>query len=65
MTDTKQTTSTSKENTHTSGFNFPFGNFGEMFKKMQNCCGGDERSFDCCAKMQQMCGGKEQETEEQ
>ena len=63
MTDTKHTTS--KENTRASGFTFPFGNCAEMFANMQNCCGSDERSFDCCASMRQMWGGKEQEAQEQ
>ena len=65
MADTQHTTSTSKENTRTSGFTFPFEKCEEMFANMQNCCDSGEGSFDCCANMQQMCGGEEQETEEQ
>ncbi len=63
MTDTKQTTSTPKEESQTTGFKFPFGNCKEMFKMMQNCCGSDKSSFDCCAKMQQMCGETPKEKE--
>ncbi len=65
MADTKHTKSTSEEESQTSGFKFPFGNFEEMFKKMQNCCGSDKGSFDCCAMMRQMCGGTSKDTEKQ
>lgn len=65
MADTTHTTSTSKEHTQTSGFTFPFGNCEDMIANMQNCCGSDEGSFDCCANMQQMCGDSTKETNKQ
>ncbi len=63
MADTTHTTSTPKEESQTTGFKFPFGNCEDMFNMMQNCCGSDKSSFDCCAMMQQMCGGTPKEKE--
>jgi hypothetical protein len=63
MADSKQKDSTAKEESRTSGFNFPCGNFEEMSKMMQNFFGGGGSPNDCCEKLQQMCRGTSKESE--
>ena len=65
MTNTKNTTTTSKETTQKSTFNCPCGNIEGMSAMQQNCCGSDTGSFDWSAMMQQMCGGTPKETQKQ
>jgi len=55
MTDPKQTKSKPEEKSKSNGFNCCDGNIEEMFNKMQEFCGGNEKSFNCCEMMQQMC----------
>lgn len=62
MSEPKQTESKPKEESQASG---PCGNFGEMFKMMQNCCSGGKGSFDCSAMMRKMFGDALQKTDKQ
>ncbi len=63
MTDAETKSKPEKESQE-SGFNFPFGNFGEMCKKMQEFCCGSEGSSNCSEMMQRMFSSASKEEEE-
>ena len=56
MEDQKKTESSSKDDSQKKDYNCCAGNFNEMFAKMQDLCGSNEKSFDCCAMMRNMSG---------
>ncbi len=60
MAESKQKESKTKEQSQASG---TCCNIEDMFKKMQNFCGGDEGSFNCDTMMQRMCQGESKGTE--
>ena len=63
MTDA-ETKSTPEKESQESGFNFPFWNFEEMCKKMQESCCGSSGSSNCSEMMQRMFGNGSKEKEE-
>jgi hypothetical protein len=56
MANSKKTNSKSKTDTQKERSNCCEGNFEEMFRKMKEFWGANEKSFDCCEMMQQMSG---------
>ncbi len=53
-----------EEKSQESGFKFPFGNFEEMCKKMQESCCSSEGSSNCSEMMQRMFSNASKEKEE-
>jgi hypothetical protein len=54
MADPKKTKSKPEEGSQSNRSSCCDGNFEEMFSKIQECCEGKEKSFDCYAIMKRM-----------
>ena len=55
----------SKEESQASCCSSIFEKCGEMIKKMQDCCGDEEKPVDCCTMMRGMFGNASQETDKE